>query len=136
MAQRDSGFFQHRANANCELVFAVMATPEKAFIALAARGFHLINFGGFAMRANRLALPDLFLEKFNRRRFIAARQRDFFNRFRFFQVRRVNLHATTLNIPQGFVNRNFELFIEWLVKLGLRVLADTGKERHGEIKQL
>jgi hypothetical protein len=64
----------------------------------------------------RLALPDLLLKKFYRRRFIAARQRDFFNRFRFFQVRRVNLHATTLNIPQGFVNRNFELFIEWLVK--------------------
>ena len=61
-----------------------MATPEKAFVALAARGFHLINFGGFAMRANWLALPDLFLEKFNRRRFIRAGQRDARDDFRLF----------------------------------------------------
>ena len=86
MAQRDSGFFQHRADANCELVFAVVATPEKAFVALAARGLHLINFGGFAMRASGFALPDFLLEKFNRRRFVRAGQWDALDDFRLLQM--------------------------------------------------
>jgi hypothetical protein len=44
MTQRDSGFFQHSSNAHGELLFAVMATPEKPFVALTGRKiFHLIN---------------------------------------------------------------------------------------------
>lgn len=106
MAQRDSGFFKHRADANCELLFAIVAAPQIPLVSTACLGVHhLINLARFTVRAMRFALPDLTLEKFNRRRFITAGQRQFADDFR---LRRVcffvYLHATTLNLAQGFVN--------------------------------
>jgi hypothetical protein len=59
------------AEPNSELTFAVVATPEETFIALARLGInHLIHIAGFAMMALRLAFPEPSFKKLNCRQFI------------------------------------------------------------------
>lgn len=98
VAQRQPRFFKHRAETDGELPFTIVTTPQKPLVALAFGIFHLIHVARIAVMTNRLAFPKAFFQKLNRRKFVAAGQRNLRYRFRLSLVRFffVNLHAFTL----------------------------------------
>jgi len=103
-------FLQNRANPDCELLFAGVAAPQEPLAPLAGLGvLHLVNIGGLTMRAARRSVPYPPLKKFHRRKLVRAYFRHLFDDFRLLQVRPVRnfLHATTLNLTQGFRYYNF-----------------------------
>ena len=115
MPQRNTGFLQHRPDANRELLLAVVATPQEPFVPLARLGVpHLVNVRGLAARALGRALPKPLLEKLNCRLFVGASHRHLLNDFGLFRPFDVfvNLHATTLSYTQRDVNHLFASIFE------------------------
>ncbi len=75
----------NRSDANRELLRTTPATPKIPAIALPVPAKHRINVFALAMRADRLSVPALFLEKLDGGCFIRAGQREPLNHFGLFQ---------------------------------------------------
>jgi len=74
MTKGQSRILKDCAYADCVLLFAIVATPQKPFVSSAIAIGHFSYIYTATMRTGRHIAPTLFFHKFNRRRFICASQ--------------------------------------------------------------